>query len=162
MPRSIVRPAPNGLEIFVLFIDALSSSSVFASIGMGPSTFSRFFIKIDIPPLRVRKPPVIEISRLKPFLRSPSPRQNVMCEGSKPALSVEKRSYRNLRLPRHFQGQFTHLRILDQKGNSIYLDTGFIIWAGPVPPGEQNLIIFTQLMCLRQPGEHDIMSSTVP
>lgn len=109
MPRSIVRPAPNGLDLFVLFIDALSSSSVFASIGMGPSTFSRLFIKIDIPPLRVkglrvRKPPVIEISRLKPFLRSPSPRYNVMCEGSKPALSVEKRSYRNLRLPRHFQG----------------------------------------------------------
>lgn len=83
MPRSIVRPGPNGLDLFVLFIDALSSSSVFASIGMGPSTFSRLFIKIDIPPLRVRKPPVIEISRLKPFLRSPSPRYNVMCEGSK-------------------------------------------------------------------------------
>lgn len=54
MPRSIVRPAPNGLDLFVLFIDALSSSSVFASIGMGPSTFSRLFIKIDIPPLRVK------------------------------------------------------------------------------------------------------------
>lgn len=90
--------------VIFLFIDALSSSSVFASIGMGPSTFSRLFIKIDIPPLRVRirKPPVIEISCLKPFLRSLSPRYNVMCEGSKPALSVEKRSYRNLRLPRHF------------------------------------------------------------
>jgi len=49
MPRSIVRPAQNGLDRFVLFIDALSSSSVFASIGM--STFSRLFIKIDIPPL---------------------------------------------------------------------------------------------------------------
>jgi len=48
MPRSIVRPAQNGLDRFVLFIDALSSSSVFASIGM--STFSRLFIKIDIPP----------------------------------------------------------------------------------------------------------------